>query len=223
MAAERASDLAYEQVLERILNLRLPPGTFVNEQSLAVDLGLGRMPVREALARLATDRLITVLPRRGTVVTPLGLTDVLDMFEAREAIECGVAHIAANRAGPEDLATLRSLISTADGRRDSVEYEEFLHADHEVHRFLVHMVGNPLLQDAADRLLLHSIRFWRSYWASRPPRIEAMMSHADLLRALESHDPEQAEKAMRNHLRTSRQLVQNLFQPGPGPLLRQEI
>jgi DNA-binding GntR family transcriptional regulator len=223
MAAERASDLAYERVLERILDLRLPPGTFVNEQSLAADLGLGRMPVREALARLATDRLITVLPRRGTVVTPLGLTDVLDMFEAREAIECGVAHIAANRAGPEDLATLRSLISTADGRRDSVEYEEFLHADHEVHRFLVHMVGNPLLQDAADRLLLHSIRFWRSYWASRPPRIEAMMSHADLLRALESHDPEQAEKAMREHLRTSCQLVQHLFGPRTRPLPRQEI
>src|SRR3954470_12851187 len=131
MAAERASDLAYERVLERILSLRLPPGAVVNEQSLAADLGLGRMPVREALARLATDRLITVLPRRGTMVTPLGLSDVLDMFEAREAIECVVAHVAARRAGPQDLATLRSLISAADGRRGSVEYEEFLHADHE--------------------------------------------------------------------------------------------
>ena len=223
MAAERASDRAYERVLERILDLRLPPGTFVNEQALAADLGLGRMPVRESLARLATDRLITVLPRRGTVVTPLGLTDVLDMFEAREAIECGVAHIAATRARPEDLATLRTLISAADSGRDSVEYEKFLHADHEVHRFLVHMVGNPLLQDAADRLLLHSIRFWRSYWASRPPQIEAMMSHADLLAALEEHNPEQAEKAMRGHLRTSRQLVQSLFQDRTGPLFPQEI
>jgi DNA-binding GntR family transcriptional regulator len=50
-----------------------------------------------------------------------------------------------------------------------------------------------------------------------------MMSHADLLRALESHDPEQAEKAMREHLRTSRGLVEHLFRPGPGPLPRQEI
>jgi DNA-binding GntR family transcriptional regulator len=223
MTVERASDLAYERILERVLDLRLPPGTFVNEQSLAADLGLGRMPVREALARLATDRLITVLPRRGTVVTSLNLGDVLDMFEAREAIECGVAYIASARARPEDLTTLRGLVSAADSARAGVDPQEFLRADHDVHTFLVHMVRNPLLQDAADRLLLHSIRFWRSYWASRPPRIEAMMSHADLLAALEEHDPEQAEKAMREHLRTSRQLVQSLFQDRTGPLFRQEI
>jgi DNA-binding GntR family transcriptional regulator len=223
MASERASDLAYERILERILHLQLPPGTFVNEQSLAAELELGRVPVREALARLATDRFITVLPRRGTVVTPLSLTDVLDMFEAREAIECGVAHIAATRARPDDLATLRELVRAADRAREDTGYEEFLRADHEVHTFLVHLVRNPLLQDAADRLLLHSIRFWRTCWDSRPPRMEAMISHADLLRALESRNPEQAEKAMRNHLRTSRQLVQVLFQDGTGPLARQEM
>ena len=113
--------------------------------------------------------------------------------------------------------------AAADSARASVDPEEFLRADHEVHTFLVHMVRNPLLQDAGDRLLLHSIRFWRGYWASKPPRIEAMMSHADLLAALERHDPERAEKAMREHLRTSRQLVQFLFQDRPGSLFRQEI
>ena len=95
---------------ERILDLRLPPGSLLHENGLVSDLGLGRMPVREAIARLAADRFITVLPRRGTVVTPLGLDDVLDMFEAREAIECGVAHIVATRAMAEDLATLRRLV-----------------------------------------------------------------------------------------------------------------
>jgi DNA-binding GntR family transcriptional regulator len=211
MTAERASDVAYEQIRDRIVDLRLPPSTFINEQSLATDLGIGRMPVREALARLAIDRFITVLPRRGTVVTPLSIADVLDMFEARQAIECGVAYIAATRAQPEDLSTLREMITAADRARDNLEYEEFLRDDHEVHQFLVHMVRNPLLQDAADRLLLHSLRFWRSYWTTRPARVEAMMSHSDLLEALEDHDPERAEKAMRDHLLTSRQLVQSLF------------
>lgn len=207
----RASDLAYEEILHRIVDLRLPPSTFINEQSLATDLGIGRMPVREALARLASDRFITVLSRRGTVVTPLSIADILDMFEARQAIECGVAYIAATRAQPDDLATLREMITAADRARDSLEYEQFLRDDHEVHKFLVHMVRNPLLQDAADRLLLHSVRFWRSYWTTRPAHLEAMMSHSDLLAALEAHDPEHAEKAMRQHLQTSRQLVQSLF------------
>lgn len=211
MANERASDIAYSTLLSMILDLRLPPGTFVNEQSLADDIGLGRVPVREALGRLATDRFITVLPRRGTVVTPLALDDVLDMFEAREAIECGVAYIAATRATDGDLDTLRDLIATVDRARIMSDHQQFLRDDHAVHTFLVHMVRNPLLQDAADRLLLHSLRFWRLYWSRHAAKTEAMLSHSDLLVALESRAPEEAEKAMRQHLHASRQLVQSLF------------
>jgi GntR family transcriptional regulator, rspAB operon transcriptional repressor len=211
VATERASDIAYSTLQAMILDLRLTPGTFVNEQSLADDIGLGRVPVREALARLARDRFITVLPRRGTVVTPLTLDDVLDMFEAREAIECGVAYIAATRASEGDLKALRELVTTADRARETSDHEQFLRDDHAVHTFLVHMVRNPLLQDAADLLLLHSLRFWRLYWSKHAAKTEAMLSHSDLLAAVESRNPDQAEKAMRQHLHASRQLVQLLF------------
>jgi DNA-binding GntR family transcriptional regulator len=183
----------------------------LNEHALAAELGLGRMPVREAIARLVTDRFIIVLPRRGTVVAPLGLDDVLDMFEAREAIECGVAHIVATRATAGDLATLRQLIAAADRARDGTDHEAYLCDDHEIHRFLVHMVRNTLLQDAADRLLLHNLRFWRTYWASRPAQHATMISHASLLAALECRDADRAEQAMREHLAASRRLLQASF------------
>jgi GntR family transcriptional regulator, rspAB operon transcriptional repressor len=211
VAADRTSDIAYARLQEMVLDLRLTPGTFVNEQSLATDLGLGRMPVREALARLAKDRFITIVPRRGIIVTPITLDEIVDMFEAREAIECGVAYIAATRATDDDLRTLRGLVETVDRSRVSADSEQFLKDDHAVHTFLVHMIRNPLLQDAADRLQLHTLRFWRLYWKNLPPRTEAMLSHAELLAALEDHDPAKAEQAMRNHLQTSRQLVQLLF------------
>lgn len=208
---ERASDAAYRVLLEMITDLRLAPGTFINEQALASELEFGRMPVREALAQLAKDRFVTILPRRGTVVTAMALEDVLDMFEAREAVECGIAYIAATRATKDDLASLRRLVDTVNRDRDVTDSEQFLKDDHSVHTFLVHMVKNPLLQDAADLLLLHSIRFWRSYWRDRPPRAESMLSHEELLEALDSHDPDRAENAMRRHLQSSRQLVQQLF------------
>lgn len=207
----RASDIAYEKLRERIVDLRLPPGAMVNENALAAELGMGRMPVHEAIARLATDRFITVLPRRGTVVTPIGLDDIVDMFEAREAIECGVAHIVATRATADDLATLATLVRAADRARDVTHHEEFLRDDQAVHAFLVHMVRNSLLQDAADRLLLHNLRFWRTYWSSRPAQHATMFSHIELLAALEAHDPDGAEKAMRRHLVESRQLLQTTF------------
>ena len=116
-------------------------------------------------------------------------------------------HIVANRPTGADLATLRRLIEAADRARDGTDHEAFLRDDHAVHSFLVHMVRNSLLQDAADRLLLHNLRFWRMYWASRPAQHATMISHGNLLAALEAGDPEQAEKAMREHLVASRQLL----------------
>ncbi len=208
---QRASDQAYDRLLEMILDLRLPPGAMVNEQQIATEIGFGRMPVREAIARLAGDRFITVMPRRGNFVTPLSLDDVLDMFEAREAIECGVAYIAARRASDADLDTLRHLIVTAEKAREGDSAEAYLHDDQEIHAFLVHMINNSLLQDAADRLLQHNLRFWRSYWSTRPAQLSSMLSHADLLAALEARDPVAAEQAMREHIVSSRQLLQSVF------------
>ncbi len=210
-APKRASDQAYELILAMILDLRIPPGAVLNEQQLATEIGLGRMPVREAVARLALDRFITVMPRRGTVVTALGLDDVLDMFEAREAIECGVAYIAATRASDEELATLRGLVAAAELAREGAEYETYLRDDHEIHQFLVHIIRNSLLQDAADRLLQHNLRFWRSYWKVHPVKHSTMLSHAALLDALEARDPARAELAMREHIVASRQLLQAVF------------
>jgi GntR family transcriptional regulator, rspAB operon transcriptional repressor len=211
MTAKRLSDVAYSLLREMITDLSLPPGSFINEQSLATQLEVGRMPVREALAQLAQDRFVTIVPRRGIFVTPLALDEVLGMFEAREAVECGIAYIAATRASEEDLAILSRLIATVDEARASTDPEKFLTDDHAVHTFLVHMIKNPLLQDAADRLLLHNLRFWRSYWRDRPPSAEAMLSHHELFEALQSHDSPRAESAMRTHLQHSRQLVQRLF------------
>lgn len=207
----RASDDAYDMLLERILDLRIPPGSVLNEQQLATEIGLGRMPVREAVARLAGGRFVTVMPRRGTVVTAPTLDNVLDMFEAREAIECGVAYIAARRASDDDLARLRLLINAAEQSRGEAAAETYLRADHEIHQFLVHLIRNSLLQDAADRLLQHNLRFWRSYWATHPARHGSMLSHADLLTALEAGDPAAAEAAMREHIVASRQLLQAVF------------
>jgi DNA-binding GntR family transcriptional regulator len=207
----RASDLAYEELRARILDLRLRPGSMLNEQTLAAELGLGRMPVREAIARLVNDRFITVLPRRGTIVPAVSLDDVFDMFEAREAIECGVAHIVAKRATEEDVAALRRLVTAADHAREGTDYEAFLRDDHAIHVRLVRMVRNSLLQDPAERLLMHNLRFWRIYWAARPARHHTMIPHDALLAALEAHDADRAERAMREHLSASRQLLQATF------------
>lgn len=207
----RDSDTAYELLLDRIVDLSIPPGAILNEQSLADELEFGRTPVREALARLAADRFVTILPRRGIIVAPITFEDVLAMFEARETIECGIAYIAATRVTEADLEEMRRLVAAADEARLSANSDRFLIADHAVHSFLIHMIKNPILQEAAERLLSHNLRFWRHYWRDRPARADAMLSHAKLIAAIESQDSRTAEEAMRHHLRASCQLVQLLF------------
>jgi DNA-binding GntR family transcriptional regulator len=61
-------------------------------------------------------------------------------------------------------------------------------------------------------LLQHNLRFWRSYWSTHPAQHSSMLSHADLLAALEARDPEEAERAMRGHIGASRRLLQSVFQ-----------
>ena len=207
----RASDLAYLQLRDMVVDLRLPPGAILNEQQLAASTGFGRMPIREAVARLAADRFVSVVPRRGTFVTPLGLAEVLGMFEAREAIECGVAHLAARRATAPQLERLRALADAADAIRASDAIEQHLHADHAIHSHLVEMTGNALLVEAVERLLQHSLRFWRHYWTTHAPHAAAMLSHVELVGAVAAGDADAAEAAMRAHVAVSRGTIQDAF------------
>ncbi len=207
---DRGSDLAYTQLRDRIVDLRLPPGAAINEQAIATELGLGRMPVHEGLARLAYERFVTVVPRRGTTVAAVDLRDVLDLFDAREALECGVVHLVARRASDDDLRRLARLVDRVDRARS---YDDLLCRDHEVHAFLLDLVRNPVLQDVGARLLLHNLRICRAYAAGRPPPGNAAVRHDELLSALRARDADLAARAMRAHVTASRRLLQDAFAP----------
>ena len=119
-----------------IIDLRLQPGMIVDELSLAAEIGLGRTPVHEAVARLVTDRLVTVLPRRGLMIAPIGLEQVREIFEAREAIECGNAYFAVQHATDDDLKEFGRLVMAAEDAREETNVLHFLEDDQRIHRFL---------------------------------------------------------------------------------------
>ncbi len=82
------SDLAYERIKEMIITAKLPPGALLTEGELASQLGMGRMPVREAMQRLAQDDLVMIVPRKGSFVLPIQVEDLQKIFELRGALEC---------------------------------------------------------------------------------------------------------------------------------------
>jgi DNA-binding GntR family transcriptional regulator len=85
--------------------------------------------VREAVARLVIDRLVTVLPRRGLMIAPIGLDQVREIFEAREAIECGNAYFAVQHASDADLAEFGRLVEAAEDAREETRVLRFLECD----------------------------------------------------------------------------------------------
>ncbi len=194
-----------------IIDLRLPPGLMLDELSLAAEIGLGRTPVHEAVARLVIDRLVTVLPRRGLMIAPIGLERVRELFEAREAIECGIAYFAVQHATADDIVELRRLIEAAECAREEADALRFLEDDQRIHRYLAHSVRNTFLQDAADCILLHNLRFWRFYFSTRHAQPGTLISHQPLLAALERRDAQGAFVAMHEHILLSRTLLNALF------------
>jgi DNA-binding GntR family transcriptional regulator len=196
-----------------IIDLHLQPGAMVNELSLATEIELGRTPVHEAVARLVVDRLVKVLPRRGLMIAPIGLEEVREIFEAREAIECGNAYFAVQHATAAELAELRLLVEQAENAREETAVQRFLDDDQLIHRFLASCVHNSLLQDATNQILTHSLRFWRFYFARYHDHVaeSTLIPHQALLVALEQRDAQRAYIAMREHIRTSRALLNRLF------------
>lgn len=194
-----------------IIDLRLQPGMMIDELSLAAEVGLGRTPVHEAVARLVIDRLVTVLPRRGLMIAPIGLDQVREIFEAREAIECGNAYFAVQHASDADLAELSHLVEAAEDAREETNVLRFLEDDQRIHRFLAHMVRNSFLQDAADRILLHNLRFWRFYFTTRRAQPGTLVSHRPLLAAVKRRDAQAALETMREHILASRALLNEIF------------
>lgn len=207
----RASDLAYDHICEMIVDLRLEPASMVDEQSIAQSVGLGRMPVREALARLASDNLLRVLPRRGMMIAPIGLDTVLEIFEAREPIECGNAYLAAQHISEVELLEFRRLVAAADAARANARFQSYLEADGAVHRLLARSAHNSFLQDATLRILKHNLRLWNFYFTSRPASSGILMTHKPVLHALERREPEVARQAMRDHILTSRDHMRQIF------------
>jgi len=209
--ATRASDAAYRRLRDLIVELRLRPGALVDEQSLAAELGLGRMPVREAMARLAGDRLVVIMPRRGMIISLIGLDSVREIFEARETIECGTAYWAARHVTDDELAELRRLIEAAESARREVAFARFLEDDQHIHHTLARAAHNSFVEGAAERLLVHNLRFWRYFAAAHRVTPSAMVTHRPLLAALERRDASAAHAAMRAHIRAARGLLNQLF------------
>jgi DNA-binding GntR family transcriptional regulator len=190
-----------------IVALELPPGTPLTEPTLVELLGIGRTPVREALRRLAVERLVTIFPRRGMVVGHLDLGQVQQLFEARDAIEGELASLAAKRASDRDDDDLAGLNEGVHRAQDEGSFAAFLEADRQLHQGIGRIARNAFLEEALGRILPLNAWLWHAHMVRCGIRIDDYASHDAIVSAIARRDPVAARAAMVAHVERSRALL----------------
>jgi DNA-binding GntR family transcriptional regulator len=194
------SERAYHGIRELIVSLELPPGSPISERELMERLGLGRTPVREALRILAQEKLVTVYPRRGMVVSPVDVGDLGALSEARLALESFAARCAAERATPEDRAIAQSLLDELPDVADARDEQALIELDQRIHRHIYRCAHNPFIESTLNEYYVLTLRIW-FLALDRVARLDdAVTEHRELLEAICAAQPARAEDVMRRHI-----------------------
>ena len=196
------AERAYAEMRERIVTLRLPPGTLLREDELMSELGIGRTPLREAVKRLALENLVAVQPRSGTFVTSVDAADIVHISEVRAELEAQAANLAAQRMDDAQreraeamLEEVRTLEQAADADADAL-----MHLDESIHRLVWDASRNPYLIETLERYFVLSLRVWYVVLDRVPGLGAAVFDHAQMLEAILDRDPARAHELMREHV-----------------------
>lgn len=219
------ADAIYERLQERIMDQVYPPRERLNIDALAIDLNVSHTPIREALARLGAERLVTFEPFKGYRVSPLLTTaQVADLMHVRRLIEIDAARLAAVRILVPALIVVERLLQRILEESTQVAvgtwshgYRQFNQLDKQFHETIVVAAGNPFLLTAYRSLNIH-IELGRFYHVFRElDQEQTCVEHEAIVRALRAHDGEQAASAVEFHLHATEERIFRLIEKYPHP------
>jgi DNA-binding GntR family transcriptional regulator len=193
--AQSLTDRAYADIEEMIVFLKLAPGGAISEAELSSHLGIGRTPIREALQRLARERLVTILPRRGIIVSPIDVAAQLRLLEVRRELERLIARRAARRATEDECAAFRELAAGFERAAKAIDDVAFMRIDRDFNLLCSTASHNEFAANAMS--LMHSLsrRFWYLHNRQSANMPLTAKLHADIARAIAAGDPERAARA----------------------------
>jgi DNA-binding GntR family transcriptional regulator len=195
------ADDAYQAIKARILSLELRPGLFINEQTLSDVIGIGRMPVHQAVHRLKTEGLLDVIARKGIVIRATSLNELRALLEARGAVEPSIAALAAERADARQIKAMRRLLAQSRAHLDQQrDRHRFMELDRAFHQAVAEAAANTVLAEAQRPLHERSVRVWMvRVWAPDGLKM-TQYEHERILEGIADHDPAAARSAMTEHL-----------------------
>jgi DNA-binding GntR family transcriptional regulator len=200
-------DLAYEAIKYRIITCAFKPGEYVNEARVSAILGLGRTPVHQAIDRLMLEGMVQVIPRKGVIVKPVSLDEVMQIIEARFIVEPQGIRLTAERADENDIAGLIDILARAQQWTAVRDVEQMMLLDREFHLVLVRAARNNVFADILRKLHERSLRFWFISLTDIGHHGAVQQEHQAILQAIRDRDLDAAEAAMRQHIESFRNNV----------------
>lgn len=199
-------DQIREELRNRIADGRLPPGTKMVERELASELGVSRVPVREAVRMLESEGFVQVVPRRGVIVRRLSRRDVEELFDMREVLEVWAARRAATDATEDELGHMRAILDAGEAALPD-DHDRAHHANEAFHDALVAMAHHDLLAFILEPLQ------GRLHWLFRqsPDDAELAHDHRALFEAIRARDAERAGRLALEHIRHNREVAVRLL------------
>jgi DNA-binding GntR family transcriptional regulator len=204
----------YENIRRQIAEEKLVPGQWLIERELCETYRMSRTPIREILWKLAADGLLEQEANRGFIVRRLGLEQIFEIFQAREAIEGMAARLACRRGDEAFRSKLRNIQRKIIKTNIESDPAAGISLGRELHRAIMDAAQNGIMADINDRL--ENMTVLTANITKRSPAIEkaSAQAHLKIIDAMIEQNEEKGEQLMREHLReTCRYLVEQ-FYPG---------
>lgn len=190
--------LVADAIRERILAGEFEPGERLAEERLSEELGISRMPVREALRTLAAEGIVTLNPRRGAAVTAYNDAQAQELIEVRATLEALNARLAARRRDPGQIAELRGILEDGSRITEHTELTRIQQANARFHEALGAAGANSVL-----RTIVRSLRDRTAIIFAKQSRVRVRANwaeHAAILRAVIAGDEEMAALLASRHV-----------------------
>lgn len=189
-----------ERLREQIFSHELAPGSWLDEQNLAIAFGISRTPMREAIKVLASEGLVTTKMNKGAYVTEVDRRDLEQIFTVLSLLEGQAAKETAIKASEAQLTQLDNLHHRLEKAAADRDTEQFFEINVKFHDLIQEIAGNKWMNGVIEDLR-KVLKLQRRDSLTRSGRLlSSLVEHREILQAILKRDPQAAELAMRKHL-----------------------
>ncbi|MGB5918073.1 GntR family transcriptional regulator [Arcobacter sp.] len=210
------TDQVYNEILQKIISLELPPGTSLSRQELVQEFGVSKTPIREALLRLELDGLVTIYPQAKTVVTKINIDEIKDANFLRTALEVEIVRKLVKKSNPEIIKKLRQNL---EGQKALMnvpsQMQTFFQLDRQFHEILFESVNQKKLHKYVSADIEHRIRAVILEFPKKGKLDYIYNEHKNITDAIESKNEATAENTMREHLNSIENRIEEIKKDKP--------